>query len=590
MMEKDKNLSETTSEAYIKLASLLQKKRNRDKTERVERILQSNLDPLEKIRRIDRIDNEKQPVETDNTEQKREDFRTLLREENLFNAAAARELRKKIRIEYPARSYLSYLFKEYGKIKRFCADSGFFVNSVFPPVIKVKSSLLEVFWMRCTRDAADLSELTIKILDNGWLHLHKFEYNLIVQFHKLCRKIVETDFSMIKEGAVNTADRLRSLETLYITCNYRSVYRESIVTSIFYIVENYPEWGYDSAVMARKVKRLLVGDQRSGSMSGFITGFNIIKTRTFLKFEDLFVGGYETLINNDDFECGDNIRKQIDTYIERTIESVIESRNRKEEKDRIEKYISFDKENRYDYAGLAYFYDKSSGADSGTLYDDSSGVIRLMINFCDAFIKTYEPLLNDRITLDTGSRVAVFAPGSFQVEISKIRFGIQKLARYKFSFPKFSRNEYSENVNQHKKISGPKFEIIQVVSDILSRMNEISDKLIDVLTSCEPDDSSGDSRSEPVDPSFVKGRVISVPFRKRKISSISFINGKTVGAAISEIVTLILMLQLYLGDERLSLILESGKRLEAEIEKKREMIKRIATIRQYKSIAEKYNI
>ncbi len=587
----DNNLSKSKSEEYIKLADLLQKKRSREKAEKVELILQSNLDPAEKILKIDQIDNETLVVEVNDSGKKRENVKNFLKEENLFTAAAARELRKRIRNNHPKRSYFSYLFRDYGRIKEVFADSGFFVNSIIPPVIRVQNDRLELFWMRTGKDANELLDLTQRILDTGWQYLNKFEYNLMFQFHKLCQKIKELDYSTIRNFSENNLERFKSLENYFITCRYHSLYIETIINSVFYMISNYPEWRFDAVIMANKVKRLLYGDRKTGTLESVIQGFNIMKTRRFLTFDDLYVKGYETLISNDDFECNKKIRSLIDSFIDKNLESLLDTRKIKEEKERIGKYISYDKDSGYDFSTLSLFYDKACGIENGNFKQDSSLIIQFVMNFCDGFIKTYEPLLNGKITIDTASKVEVFSPGSFQLEISKIRSGFQHLAKYRFSLPKFSRDGYIEASNLHKSDSSPKSEAVQIIKEIVSRMNEISDKLIGVLSANRYNHSQDeDKRNVPLDPSSVKGKSVSIPYGSERITSTSFINGKSILIALSEIVNILMMFKIFLGDEKLTLLLESEKRVDSEIEKKRELLERLATVKKYREIAEKYNI
>jgi hypothetical protein len=60
--------------------------------------------------------------------------------------------------------------------------------------------------------------------------------------------------------------------------------------------------------------------------------------------------------------------------------------------------------------------------------------------------------------------------------------------------------------------------------------------------------------------------------------------------ALSEIVNILMMFRIFLGDDKLTLLIESEKRVDSEIEKKRELLERLATVRKYREIAEKYNI
>ncbi len=593
---------EQISTAYIELGKLLQKKRSAEKSAQVSSILESNFEIEDKVIKIQKVDSEDTSNESSKPEaeeefvdiilpvREQEDYESLLKKENILTPTAAKKSINKIKIEFFRSGFFHFYFRDYNKIKNFNNKANVLRYRSIPPQVKMANGTMKIFSKSIIKDCMELLKCHELVLKVGWIDLRKMEYNLICQFNELIKKILNINFGLINSNDVNMLDKLRDLEKKFIICHYKQNYQDIIISSISSILAKHPEWKIDSIHISNLINGILNQNARHPSIYNFILGMNMVKYRRYMKFKDLFSSDLDNIINNYEFECDGTIKREIKEYINNTLTELLNLLKQKKEIDKLQRFLPKD-DNVYDFSKLEYFYEKANENSKLKFSKDTENVVVFVLTFYETFLRIYEMYLYDQIAIETYEVVKIFNYDYFQLEIGKIKFLLEKLEKFKYSSPILSMDRYLELIKTSDASSGTEIEIMQLIKELVSLSQAIANKLIEIEKYHDPQLTHGNgSQYKPLEPAMLVSKSLIIPYWNKKIQSDDIIHGQSVLNILSDIISICILIGIFLHDTNIDMILNKRDKVNAEIKKKIETLKRVANPIQFKKINEKYNI
>lgn len=520
-----------------------------------------------------------------------EDYESLLKRENILTASEARKIQFSIKQSFKRTGFLQFLLSDLPKIRRFYRRSHLVKSTYLPPRIRINKNTIAAFSAQIQRDSVELTRILKSILQVAWYHLEKRDYNLIVQFNDLCKKIIATTFPLLNYNDVRLLDKLRSLEILYITCLYKSRYPEIIKSSIIHILEKYPEWDIGHMRISGMIERLLSQDITRPTLYGFFLGLNMVKYRRFFEFREIFSSNQPSIINTFDFECSDKTKIEINTHIDKMLKNLLSLLKEREETNRLKRFLPLIDDDTFDFTPLKEFYDKGGGNESRDFSQDKENAILFVLNFYETFMRVYGKLLNGEIQLETGEKAEIFSFDLFQIEIDKMKALLKKLGKYKYSYPNMPMDDFMKMKASTKVSSSPEVEIVQASLELKDISLSIAHKLIDIERKHNPSLTlEGDGESMPLDASAPSKRSLVIPHWNKRIQEPDSLRGESIFKVILDIITLNLLMGAFFQDDQLKIMLIKSNRVNAEIQRTKSILERISNVIQYKKIREKYHL
>lgn len=577
---------QSNSKIYINLAELLKQERSPEKSREVEEIVGSDLPISEKVRQIQRIDmrqDSRDYLSIDRLSPSDQDEKRLLEEENIVDPVKAENNRKKIKTSLRRNDLLSFLFSDFRRIHRFSQHSGrkndLLIFSYVPPRVRINRRMQVIFEHSFQKIARELTPVLAMVLDAAWLHLDKFHYNLLEKFDRLCREILRMNLRGVDLSKDDAIDRISALENLYYTCSYQRGYHDAIAASVVSVVELHPEWNFQPTRVSAQVRMILDPTVLKPSLKNVLLAMNMVKSRRYLQQDDLVVQRGE-IISTYDFECDEDTRLSIKSYIAKKTEELKDLMRQKYEMERYASYLRFDEEGNFDFSSLEYYYDHLSGADRSFGKDQEEPAL-LLYTFAEFYLHWFEEMLTGSVKVDEVGTVRLFEYDLFHVELNKLRSNLEKLDRYKFMFNRLSLERYHALTDSRKQGTSSEVELIQVLSGITSQIRSITRRLVDV----DRFHLSGSSLSStPVDTTMILQKVLEIPYADRRCLEPEPIGQRTVRQLMADCIMLGMSLLVHLRDRETMSLLVGRDKLYASIGTVKDILKRVATVPEFHRI------
>lgn len=598
MNDKENNTQKTGSPAqsYIDLATLLQKQRTPEKKLQIEKILTSDLPVHTMIEQIEHIDSDYTTLARPLPREGRpEDIEDSITNAGLISAETAERNRKKLKNKLKKNDTLSFLFVDFRKILRFIKNAGrktdYICYSYFPPRIKMNRRIQYLFESVFQKQAGELYPVIGKVLKEGWLHLNKLDYNLIVQFGNLCGEILNFNIHVHDLNEENITDKISRLEYCFITCNYRHEHQAILAHSVSTVIERYPEWNIDPIMVKSSILRLLDNKQSRPSLQNFILAMNMITYKRYFRLEDLYQSSSMQIINTFDFECDIITSKRIKEYIEKTLQELLTQIKEKTEIDKLVRFLPVHHDGSFNYKVLEMFYEKSVPGINQVFAHDREYPALFAQNFFKLFLQMYEPVLTEKIELEDAGEVRIFNSSYFQIEAAKIHSLTEKLSKYAYAFEKLPEERYLTLESSKKAGTQTEVELIQIIKDFIATMKALADKLIDIERCHRPEyqEPTG-GKDVPLEPPMLLKRIVRIPHWDGRVNSPRHLRGQQVMAILSDIITLSLIVIVFFNDREIPLLLAKKDRIHREIQGSRKTLERLTNIIELKRIEEKYGI
>ncbi len=571
-----------------RLETLLEKKRSREKAEQVEKVLGADLSPEEKILLIDSIDDEKKTVELSELEDKK-NLAYLLKKENILTAEEARRLRKNVKRTFTRTSLWEYLFFEYRSLSAFCQGSSFIRAQLIPPRVEFDRHIVNTFFNRIQNEAGELVSSLHLILSLAWQHSTKMEYNLLVQLERLCNRIVHFNVHLLDLRRGKILEHISGLEKDYILCHYKRHYPEMIVAKVKEVIRLHPEFSMKSSRIVTLILSLLEMPASSASLGEFIVAANSAWSRRMLHFNDIVFDEYPVVISNFDFECSDEVKKNIDAAKEKLLREMARVLHEKQEMDHLSSYIAVTDEGNFDFTILEKFYNYSASLHGGSFDTDSENMLLFVIRFYDGFFASCMELLTGTCQCGEGRKRRIFSAAYFQLEMEKMYLLQQRLAKYPYSIKEFPRTDFSRLVKKPGNESGPRREAAGITRELMEHLSSVVKKLMHLLRGHSDDYAAfvaGDPR--PVSEEMVQQGHIAIPYYRETLQGEIYFSGMTVREALTELVSVCLLFTRFVRDERVDLFVSSFERVNHELGVCQNSLRRLATVEEFQKYRDMY--
>ena len=527
-MEKSASSGRLSPEAedIITLGQLLKQQRDEERRRAVDVIVASDLGVREKIQEILKLDaGGTQEIDGENERSQR--TRPLR-----YRVPALIDILKKPYARIP---YFSYLFGDYRRILSFGKFTLVFTPVRFLPDVKLSQAVPLLLRRDLRQWAAELLDIVAMGLEDSWHYLRKKEYNLLVVVKQLCEKILSINFNLFDYKDPYLINKLRSLEALFLMFHYREEYQELLRISLQKIVKNDPRLGdkYETAVDL--IHKILNYDGSTPSLYNIILGLNMRKYRRYLTMRDILCTDLGELINTKDFACPPDVKEKIRSLVAEGRRRLAELRSCQEKTNKSKTFLTLNESGEVSFDPLRFFYDQANNVGEEPAFSaDSEDVLRFAPRFFDTLDRTFAPLLNGQTDLEEIGAVTLFTHDFFQLDFLRIRRIVGRV--WDYGEDELPRTRFLDLQHSTKGIQSLEAEILKQVNEGLDIIFEMAKKLETILNTRRK--GGGRRPTGPLDPMILHGKSFTIPHGKRRILSISVLNGKTVVEALTYFVSI----------------------------------------------------
>lgn len=563
---KDKTNSESTQQeatAHPELEKILKKQRDESSRKIVERILHSDLSVEDQIREIEKLDSKERKT-TDSP----------------FSSPFS-VIKSVIKHPHAEEFYLRYLLHHHRMCRDFGKETHVVTRDIFPPRVRLNEEVQHSFQKYLQVDAAELLQICEHVLETGWRHLDKMQYNLIVVLQKLCYELISINFRVLNYKDRNLINHFRTLETFFFVLHYKADYTDILIDSIGAVIEKDVRIKQKKDTVANLVGLILGRTDSIPSLYNFILGANMVKCRRFFSLDDLVCRDLGEILNTQDFACKPDMKKKIDRRIGTLRKDLADLKNRYRAIDHLKSVLSFTESGEIDYSGLRVFYDNAflRGASLNFLADQKNLMV-LGPRMLKVFDAVFYPLLAGSIILSDLDEVSLFKPDFFQREFEKLQGVAKKTDEMAYTYHSLLWSRFETLKMQGEKAIPKEAAILQMIDDGFASVLKIGKTLEGILSSTHRKGSQ-DSSVFPADgPLVTPGRDFSIP--EKEIDSNSYLNGKTVDQALADVVQICYAAAAFFHNRDTLGILNREESIKKNLSQQTEALKRIADSRKLK--------
>ncbi|MBI4978523.1 MAG: hypothetical protein HZC28_13675 [Spirochaetes bacterium] len=583
------------SDLYVELGALLRKKRSTAAEKHVAGVIDSAIPIEEKIEKVKEIDlkyrfrsslhllrrtaNDKDAT----AEETAFDIEThrLLAERGIYTPHTVKERRKRIKNAPERKSYLDFIFRDFAAVIGFAQESGVLDYSFFLPSIRPVRTIESLFIDHVQKPAFDLVAPLAFVEEHGWMTLTKLEYNLIAEFKRLVERIAAIGSEPNRSGESGFFVKLSRLENSLLICIHNTSYPEKIAAAVESVLRS-GKSSFAPAAAADNIKRLLSLRTNAPTLSAMIVGLNIIERRRMLTVDALIDNDTRGMVNNFSYDCPVSVLNHIDAHIETMIGDIAALAAQRRAVDRIRTFLEFQN-------GVCDFK-KLSGllAAAGfreTMAAAAENMLPAAAHIAAAASAQLEPLLAGEITIDTGSRIRIFAPEYLSARCADIAHQAEKLERL-------------ARVNEHVHITRDRLagmlatsfvssgystgdiETMQAISRLADSVGDLAEELGDVHRALVKKSET----AAPITAVDVKKGIASIPAASRTVTAPALFAGTSVEHALMTATVLIHLAAVFLLNQRYIAALAGEQKVKDELKRLESQVERLATPLQYDEI------
>lgn len=322
----NKNNLEKEAQNYIHLGTLIQKDRSQAKKDAVELIVTSNLNILEKIKEIDKLDNASEPVHGRfNDTIKVDKNKTSIESDTQFYVQSDHvkrsvidsiRSRSKLIAPHKRSDFFEFFFIERHKILNLGLKSGL----ISPGILGFSPQLNQSTSKRLTdslvkEQLPKLKPGITKLLESAWHQLDKYEYNLISAFNRLLDEIAKANFTFTSKKNVDYTLRFFNLENAFLFFHTKNDYINDLLHGIDKAMSVDPTLDEERKQILVASKCILMEGIMKPCLQDFMITISTLQARHALCLNDLIIKDASTLISKKEFDCTSPVQKEIDSYI-----------------------------------------------------------------------------------------------------------------------------------------------------------------------------------------------------------------------------------------------------------------------------------
>ena len=606
MQSQERRGLDKEAEAHIALGVLLRKKRSPEKREQVRQLLQSNLSTSRLVSEIRRLDS----GPTDHASPQDEETEVQLGEESAASPEqepapppveitvgrgpmpfrfTIPKLKSILKLPLLRTPFFRYLFVELPKIVDFGRVSHVFSPPFLIPLIRLDESVRPLLHEWIQSWSTELLSYLKPVLQVGWRHLSKREYNMIVALERLCREIGTVNFQLLNLRDRGLLDKMRALETLFLALHYAPETVDELLAAVGEVMRSEHDL-IDRAERAELlVFRLLVKDFTIPSLYNVILGLNMMKLRRAFTMQELLSPDLGDLFDSSSFACDHEVQTSIDKFMEEASSRLLRLRTEWSRARRVVGMLRVGEDRNPDYSLLRELYEFSPGMRTGRSFaEDRENVMVLAPMLLRRFDAEFAALLGGKIGVRGIGKREIFTEHFFRSEFDRIRLSISKIERHAIGFRSFPYARYAAIRREGTGAVSTEIEVIGYLQEALQALVSVGRRIDELLalSSSRRDDSSRPERAarmpRPVDPSVLQlTRPFELPFASDQIGEEGYLRGKTLSDALQIAAAACFQTAMYLHDHSMVDTVAAEVRLSSQIESQMEVVRRIGDSRAY---------
>jgi hypothetical protein len=521
---------EKEAEDHIALGLLLRQRRSPGRRRQVERILAGAGSVGQKIERIRRLDAEPEDNEPEagGTDEGAGEEGSGPEAGSEPAERAERQAARRIKLTPAAASFWTFLFRELPRLRAFGRRTHTLLASWFPPAVQADPALKGFLTQTLQPWAAELSQRLKPVLELGWLHLTKRQYNWIAALARLAERILAADFAHLAWRDRNLIDSLRALEAQFLLLCSGEGILQSLTSSLRTVFEKKSRLESDYRPVAELVERLLSPDASLPSLYNCLLAFNMVKFRRLLALSDLLRGTAGQAVSASEFDCPPEIHARIAEYVASSLENLQTLHAQLSELRRLAGYLSYDEQGQADTRLLAALY-------GPRLEADRENLMVLVPRLFTAFERAFQPLLAGTVALEGAAKAALFEPAFFQTEFARLATVTDKLERAVFGYANFPFNRFLAIRGSSQGAIPKELEVLQMVEEGLAVLFNLGKVLARVLAMDGVGAREGEAE-RPLDASLLQGQPFRLPHAGRRLQAEGFLRGLTVREGLAQVI------------------------------------------------------
>lgn len=564
------------SQMYIDLGKLLAKKRTVSRQRAVEEVLDKGIPLHQKIAEIEKIDRN---IPGNSSHRFQEETSTETIEvitgcedpesSECIDKTALRN-RTRIKSRLTRSPLFMFLFKELFAILKNSTKNSVYATvrlKIFPFSLRVNHELHQHITDNYIQSASDLLKILNPVLESGWQYISKTEYNLLVLFRDMCRKLSGLNSRAFLAAKPFNSEKFRTFEQLFLTCCYDEYYPTLIFQSLQTVAAKTPDIGEHKLQLQLMLARRVLLRVLKPSMHEILTAVNSVWFRKNIDFASLYTNISLPVIPTQDFNCTPEVRTAINIFIEQQKKRIIELENDHSAIVRYEEHLSNLPDGNYDYTLLRHCYElvnKSSGYEEAEKYP-----LIFIIKIAQMFPALFGRVMTGEISTDKRTSFRVFAPDLFQLETLRLQSFIEKLNRLHYVHRNIDQERYNHLRISLKSGTEPEIESMQLINDIIETFFSIAEKIVTI----ERYHTEGAEKA--VDISMLSAKKLTVPGYNERINHLH-LQGQSIQQVIRDMASVALLTCIAMKDSRISSMLSQKERVGKELEAAKSAFVRLA--------------
>ncbi|OHD53815.1 MAG: hypothetical protein A2Y33_16655 [Spirochaetes bacterium GWF1_51_8] len=585
----------TSASEKAQIGMLLQRIRPDKDQQLVEEIARSDMKADEKIRKIMGVDQKLSEMEGA-LDMKPNPVEVKVEKKPFSMEEVAKKNRRLIKVRQKKEKYFQFLFKHFLKIREFGKKSGLISSSFFPPRVWINPEYKKVVLPGFQNDSAILIRALKPLLQTGWIFLEKTEYNLLVQFRKLCESILNA--APENKQKTGVLELFREVERRFLVCQYQPEFAPIIIDSIIMLMKRSKRNDHDIQEALFHLRRLLTANTANPSLFDFLLVLNMAEYKKFLEFKEILQLVPGILISNFRYECDPQTQVEIDQYIEKNEAKIDELVARKMEIDKVERFMKrFVGEGSsggddIDFRLLRQLYDYGSRTGKTGFSQDQNALPVFAQNLFLQFTDNLDPLMGDKVEVEGFGPIRIFEKDMFKREFGVMQTMIHHLSQESFNSPHLSRERLYQIKYPHKDTNPSQGEasIFKALTSISDIVLEIGKKVgaVCMIYQEQPDGAANKGGIEPVSQAVIDRGYYSVPYWNKKIQIKGYFDGQTVEGALGQIASISFLIACFFYDDNMQSALSDRRSYIEEIQAIKKVLKRVADPAVYETIHRKY--
>ncbi len=496
----------------------------------------------------------------------------------------------------PTNNFFYFILYDYWQIKRFGVQSSLLVSQ-FPFRLRFHSKIGEQFEKVLIQEVIIPLKARLKIiLEKAWLHLGKFEYNLIALLDGVCKECEKPGFVRMNAGNKFTAETFRNLEPLLLVFYQRPNLVKRLLNVLSFAHDNMRGVKFSQRETRVMVEKLLLFNAMRPSLAQFILASNMMYCRRILKMQDIVETVEDPLVSELEFDAQQSVQQSIFGYldeIDKNLAALYSS------------YVGRQSERFFmpcldahtpDITMLRKFLTGKTGPEIKGLYADMyRNIPSYVIDFSNRYIEDFEPLLCKPVVLKEKGSVQIFSEQVFADFFSRLQFNLDQIKRLRNQIPFFQILRYLELTKSKKRISSYVQEPSALEKQLLTHLeNHISiisglkDKLLSLATILTETGEANvqkdtDLRGSPTG-NFELHRL------RAGVISNKQLEGKTLGEAVRMGVILLNLYLYELNEHSVLAGIEEETKLRSQIQSQLQLTQRLGSREQNFRFKQKYLI